>query len=155
MKNNLTKIFCIYTLIIPFLYFFLMSFNTKYGVACGDGCSVHSYFIHYTILLAFVFFGILNIILFSLAKANLVNMKACLWMVIFNSIQCVALFFTSINLWFLLIVAWPAQIASLASPILWWYILLKEVFKKEKNVLLLSIIAGIVAQVALSFLSKL
>lgn len=155
MKNNLIKIFCVYTLIVPFLYFLLMFLNTKYGVACGDGCSVHSYFIHYVILFTFVFSGILNIILFGLTKENLTNMKACLWMVIFNSIQCIALFFTSINLWFLLIVAWPAQIASLVSPILWWYILFKEIFKKEKNVLLLSIIAGIVAQIALSFLPRL
>ena len=144
--------FCIYSLIFPILSFVLAFLNLEYGVSCGDGCSVHSYTVHYVIQTLFIGMGILNIILFLLCKNSLNNKGVCITAIICNCLLNLYMFVLSIWGWFILFVIWPAIITIPLQFILLWYIFLRELLQKENRVFITSLLLGIITCVLLYIL---
>ncbi len=153
MKKYLSKIFCIYTLIVP-LFYSLFILNEKYGVACGDGCHTHSYFIYFVLLLLFCIAGLLNIFFFLLARKGLIKKRVCLFALIFNCLYLGYGFLGTINVWYLIVLG-PLEIITIPIQfVLIWYVFLKELHLKERP-LIYSISLGILSfMIFLFFLFK-
>ena len=144
--------FCIYSLIFPVLSFLLYYLNWKYGVSCGDGCTVYSYAIHYIIQSLFIGMGILNFILYILCKNNLHDKGVCKSGVICNCILNFYNFLMATNEFFLIIIMLPAAFTIPIQFILLWYIFFREFLQKEKRVFLSALLLGIITCVLLFFL---
>ena len=144
----LTLLFCIYTLLFPVLSCILSYLNLKYGISCGDSCTIHSYSVYYLIQSLFIGMGILNITLFILCRKKLNDKCASQGAVICNCIFSVYGFtMAASQLMFIIIMIIPAIITIPIQFGLLWYVFLREILQKESGILLVSSILGIISNI--------